>query len=165
MVFIPIQTYICCVPIGLFDDIEEAKDAYIEYLKCHKNFDTWFEQLRKDFNDLFDNFTIDNVDDLKNIIFDDDLYEKLDGEQSNIMEEFWEERYIEATNIIKEVSDKYPQHYYDIVELAAHNDWGYDDVFNNHLSNLMFSLVYRSESRFNNFENYVERLAKLHPLF
>lgn len=165
MVYICVQTYISRVPIGIFDDTEEAKDAYVKYLKCHKNFDKWFEQLKEDFNGLFNNLTIDTMDDLKNIIFDEDLYKKIEeGEQTSLMEEFWEERYIDTTNIIREVSDNYAQKNNDIVDLAAHFDWSYDDVFGNHLCNLIFSLVYRSESRFRD-ENYIERLAQLHPIF
>ena len=163
MVFIPLQTLVYCIPFGIFDDEEEAKCAYMKYITSHENFNTWFEQLKKDFNKMFGetDLRINNETDFKNVIFKKDLYD----DQAGDMEGFWEGRCINAGDIIQEVSDEYTQRKCDVFELGAQYNWGYDDTFGNHLSNLILSLECRSASVFDNQENYIERMAKIHPLF
>lgn len=163
--FIPIQTLGDCFALGIYDDNESAENAYIEYITSHEKFQEWFEKLKDDFNSLFKNLSINNIEDLKRIIFahyDDNILE-----DEELMMEFWEERNISACgDIVREVSDKYPQRDSDAMDVAAHLGFSYDDTFGNHAGNLLFSIVYRSESKFTTcFDNYIPRMAKLYPLF
>jgi len=165
--YIPIQTLDHCFALGIFDNIEDAKNAYIEYIHAHKNFDMWFERLKKDFNNLFQNLSINTLDDFKKVIFCEYQQGTISDNQAEIMHEFWEDRSIaDDGDIIREVSDNYPRRDLDAMDLAAHLEFSYDDTFGNHASNLFFSIVYRSENRFTqNFDNYIPRMAELHPIF
>lgn len=165
--YIPIQTLVYCFALGIFDDKEEAKDAYMEYLTSHENFEKWFETLKVDFNKLFSpKLSINRVEDFMQIIFDEKLHDKLTFEESEDMTAFWEGRSINAGDVIREVSDECPQRDIDAMSLAAHLDFSYDERFGNHASNLFFSIAYRSENKFTcNFDNYIAEMAKTNPLF
>lgn len=165
--YIPLQTLGECFALGIFDKKEDAENAYIEYIKNHDNFKTWFEKLKEDFNNKFNKFyTINCLGDFKNVIFKEDWSYLLDGETHDDMINFLEELLIPFDCIIHEIDDRYPSLHIDTSELCAHYEFCYDKEFGNHCNILVFSILYRSESKYKcNFENFIPRMAKLHPIF
>jgi len=163
--YIPLQTLGECFALGIFDKKEDAENAYIEYIKNHDNFKTWFKKLKEDFNNKFNKYyTINCLDDFKNVIFKEEWLYVLDGETHGKMNNFWEERLI-CFEDIWEIDDKYPDLHTDITELCSHYDFSCDKEFGNHCNFLIFSILHKSESKYNNFENFISRMAKLHPIF
>jgi len=159
MVFIPIQTSYHCIALGIFDTKKEAENAYIKFLTSHKNFNLWFDKLKKEFNMKFVNLQINNIEDLKKIIFDKS------SEDDEELEQFWEKRNIPMIgDIIHEISNKYSIMVEDAFILASSYSWSSIDINGgNHLSNLMFILAYKFESKFS--DDYPEKMAKLYPIF
>lgn len=166
--YIPLQTLDYCFALGIFDSKKEAEDAYIKYLASHDNFDTWFKKLIAEFNQTFynSNLIIKDITDFRQLIFNEHIYNDLSFDECELMQEFWEERNLDVGNLIREVSDNYPQRDHDAMDLAAHLEFSYDEEFGNHCNNLLFSIMYQSESKFTCcFENYIERMAKRYPIF
>lgn len=165
--YIPLQTLGECFALGVFDTEEEAQDAYMEYLQSHEKFPEWFDKFKAEFNQLFkkSNLSIECIEDFKLKLFQEDLYDDLDFEQCELMEQFSEEHLIDMGGIIHELSDNYPQKYSDVVELAGHREFCCDKTFGNHCNNLLFATMYRGESVYSNCDTFIKEMVKLHPLF
>ena len=148
------------IVLGVFENIKEAEDAYIEYITCHDNFNPWFTKLKEEFNQITDKFVINDLNDFRNIIFNKNIDDELSFEESEIMRDFWEQHLIDQGNIIREVSTGTKRDA-DIVDLLAHRQFTHDTVVGNHANSLAYNLLYSLKMP----ENVIPQMAKIHPLF
>ena len=156
MLYIPLQSCNHTLALGIFDTEDEAKDAYVEYITSHLNYDSWLVKTKNEYKEEIG----EEMPDLKEAIFmeyDDegtgnDLWETYNDLYQEI-ECFWPERGI---NFPPDIEMSRDFHF-----VSKYSGWicEFDGV--NHLAYLISHIARHHDDEF---RPDIKKLAEQYPV-